>query len=164
MVICFVIAALLWGDRRNWRSYYSTILFFIAGDLIYNFLLHDYPLWRNQSQYVSYKIIALTWDSLIFTSTILIYFKDYPSSTIQRIKRVLIWVAIYSTIELILITSGYFSHHNGWNIYSSVAANLIMFPTLKIHFHKPGLAWIIYSASALFIIWFFKVPLNIFIH
>ena len=42
---------MLWkrGDWRNWKKYYSTILFFILGDFIYLYLLSDhFPMWRYQ--------------------------------------------------------------------------------------------------------------------
>jgi hypothetical protein len=74
-----------WGDLRNWRLYYPTILFFIVGDFIYLYLLSDqYPMWRYNPQgfdkgmgitnsHVSLSIMAIK-----YPATILIYLSKFP--------------------------------------------------------------------------------------
>ncbi|PIB57799.1 hypothetical protein, partial [Pseudomonas sp. 2822-17] len=43
--LLFLFAAYKWGDWEKWEKYYPTILFFIIGDLLYNFLFYNYPMW-----------------------------------------------------------------------------------------------------------------------
>lgn len=37
--ILYILVCLKWGDWRNWRKYYPTILYVIIWDLIFNLLL-----------------------------------------------------------------------------------------------------------------------------
>lgn len=44
LVLVFVIIAWKWGDWKNWKLYYPTILFMILGDFVYIFLTYKKPL------------------------------------------------------------------------------------------------------------------------
>lgn len=33
----YIIAGIIWGNLRNWKRYYPSILYLIIGDLLYNF-------------------------------------------------------------------------------------------------------------------------------
>ncbi len=43
--VIYTIAALKWGDWRNWKQYHPTILFYCIGDFLYNFILYNKPMW-----------------------------------------------------------------------------------------------------------------------
>ena len=49
LVLVFVIIAWKWGDWKNWKLYYPTILFMILGDFVYIFLTYKKPLWILES-------------------------------------------------------------------------------------------------------------------
>ena len=51
-VLLFLVAAIKWGDWRRWRDFYPTILFFIVGDLLKNFLLYNHWLWTYKETIV----------------------------------------------------------------------------------------------------------------
>ena len=48
LAILFLLVAIRWGDWRNWKRYYPTILFIIGSDLLKNAILHDHRMWEYQ--------------------------------------------------------------------------------------------------------------------
>ena len=44
-VSLFLASAYKWGNRKDWKKYYSTMSFFGMGDLIYVTVFNDKPLW-----------------------------------------------------------------------------------------------------------------------
>ncbi|MFJ8257828.1 CBO0543 family protein [Peribacillus asahii] len=163
--LLFLTAAIKWGDWKNWRNYYPTYLFFIAGDLLKNALLHDYRLWSYKETIFGsnilygHLIIDIMIMMLVYSSTLLIFLGNFPRNRIKQILWILFWVFLYSLVEF--INAKYlnlFEYHHGWNIGWSVLFNIIMFCVLRIHVSRPLLAWLI---SILFIalLWnIFDIP------
>ncbi len=160
MAIIFIIAAWRWGDWRNWKLYYPTILFFIVGNFSYTLLTYNYPLWQFES-----PLLKTTGSNFItilfaFSATILLFLPYYPKGKVKQIVYILIWVFIYTIIERVSLLLGFFSHHHGWSIWWSLLFNLFMFPLLWLHYNKPLLAWLISIIVAIIIIVYFKVPFS----
>ncbi|MCM3728257.1 hypothetical protein M3226_21645 [Neobacillus cucumis] len=81
-VVIFLLAAIIWGDWRSWRLYYSTILFFIVGDLLKNFLFYNYWLWTYQETMFAKDILK---NHTIIN--IMIMFIGYPSTIFLYLGR-----------------------------------------------------------------------------
>lgn len=145
--LLFLLAAMRWGDWRNWKMYYPTILFFIGGDLMKNALLHDHLMWTYQETVVGEKIlfghlvINLLVMAVIYPSTIFIYLGKFPLEKGKRIFWILFWVGIYLIMEAINLHFDAFNYHHGWNIWWSLIFNIVMFVILWIHHRKPLAAW-----------------------
>lgn len=164
----FLVAALKWGNWRNWQEYYSTILFFILGDLLKNFLFHDYSMWEYQETIFwekilfSHTVITLMIMLITYPSTILLYLGHYPRTRIRQVLWVSFWVFLYSLIEFVNLK--YFNlinHFHGWTIGWSVAFNVVMFSTLRVHYKNSLLAWGISFIWLIFLWKVFKIPLDI---
>lgn len=162
IIVTFIItiAALKWGDWKNWRLYYPTILYFIVGDLLYTILTYNYPLWEFESPLLKTTFSDILICFVFFPATIFLYLPRFPKGVSKQILYVLLWVVIYTATEIISFTFGFFSYHNGWNIYWSILVNCFMFPSLWIHYKKPPLAWFLYFVLAAAVIIYFKVPLS----
>ncbi|WP_160725350.1 CBO0543 family protein [Bacillus sp. USDA818B3_A] len=154
----FLLAAMRWGDWKNWRSYYPTILFFIGGDLLKNTLFHDHRMWEYQETIFGEKIlfghlvINFLVMAVIYPSTIMIYLGEFPVDKGKRIFWILFWVLIYSAMECINLHYKVIKHYYGWNIWWSVIFDFVMFVILRIHHTKPLLAWA-FSITWLIILW-----------
>lgn len=159
--LLFLIAALKWGDLKNWKSYYPTILYFAIGDLGYNFLTHDNPLWIYESTIFSHTFSDLLVVTIVFPSFVLLFLPYYPDEFVKQISYIVIWVFITSTLEYISYSLGYFSYHNGWSIWWSVVHNCIAFPLLRLHYKKPLWVWPISLAIAIGTLLLFDLPLRI---
>lgn len=148
--LLFVIAAIKWGDWKNWREYYPTYLFFIGGDFFKNAVLHDYRLWSYKETIFGsnilygHLIIDIMIMVLVYSSTLLIYLGNFPRNRIKQLLWIMVWVFLYSLIEFINLNYlNLIEHHHGWNIAWSILFNIVMFTVLRIHVNRPLLAWMI---------------------
>ncbi|MGG3563049.1 CBO0543 family protein [Neobacillus rhizosphaerae] len=165
----FLLAGIKWGDWKNWKAYYSTILFFIGGDLLKNSLLHNHRMWSYQEVYfgqqflIGHMAINLMIAIIVYPATILIYLGHFPRSIKKQILWVSLWVFLYSGIEGI---NFYFlnliNYDHNWNLLWSIFFNIVMFTVLRVHFLKPLLAWAISIIWMIFLWNWFNVPMNVF--
>jgi hypothetical protein len=138
----YLLAGIIWGDWRNWKKYYSTILFFIMGDFLYNFLLYNKPMWVFHDLILpNHTTITLLAMTISYTATVLIYLGRFPKSWIKRSLWFLLWSGIYLSIEYIDSKLGFITYHNNWNFWWSALFTGIIFFILPIHYKKPLLAW-----------------------
>lgn len=141
--ILYMIAGFKWGDWRNWNSYYPTILFFIIGDFLYNFLLYKQSMWVFHDiilpNHTTITILAMV---VSYSVTVLIYVGRFPIGWKKRSLWFLLWVGVYVCIEYINSKFGFITYHNGWNIWWSLLLTGIIFIILPIHYKRPLLAWL----------------------
>ncbi|GAA0329617.1 hypothetical protein GCM10008967_20130 [Bacillus carboniphilus] len=165
--LAYIFFAWKWGDWKNWRFYYPTILFFITGDLLYQFLFHDYSMWefvpvgKDKELNLTHTHITLMILSIKYPATILIFLGNFPSSRVKQIGFIGIWVLIYTANEWFTMSNGGIIHQHGWNMKWSILFNIVMFTILAVHRKRPLIAW---SFSIAFIIFLFQahdVPMDI---
>lgn len=162
-VAIFVFITYKWGDYKNWQSYYSTILFFSAGDLMYNFLFNNKILWQWKSPFLSDITIELLWMMVLFPCIILLYLPYFKHK--KKLKAtlfyILAWIVVFSALEWFFYYFNYIKYYNGWNFNYSVIFYSLMFPLLTLHHFKPLAAIILASVWAAATILFFHVPVTI---
>jgi hypothetical protein len=163
----FLIAGMIWGDWRNWRKYHSTILFLWFGDLLYNFLCHDYIMWEykesifGQNILSNHTVISLLIMFIAYPASVLIYLGKFPKEKIEIVIWVLFWVTLFSLIEYInLRYLDLVSHYNGWTMGWSILFNMLMFPLLRLHYKYPIAALLISIPIILFFVICFNVPIS----
>jgi hypothetical protein len=168
--LVWLVILLKWGDWRNWKKYYPTILFFILGDFIYLYLLSDqYPMWRYNPQGYDKEVgitnahVSLSVMAIKYPATILIYLSRFPDSNKwKQTVYILFWVFLYAINEIIDLNANLIKHYNGWNLWWSIIFNTVTFIILRIHFTSPLLAWII-SLGFIVLLWnIFNVPASVF--
>lgn len=158
--LIWILSAYKWSDWRNWKSYYSTILFFIVGDLIYNFVAYNHPLWELTSPKLGVTFSVLLVNITSWPASTLLYLTHFPlSGKFRKTLYILIWVIIFTLIELVFSWFGYLKYSNGWNIGWSILFDIVMFLLLKIHHEKPPIAWTLAFLLGTTIIYFF-IPLS----
>jgi hypothetical protein len=142
--IFYMLAAFKWGDWRNWKLYYPTILFFIIGDFLYNFLLYKKSMWLFHDlilpNHTTITVLAMV---ISYSATVLIYLGRFPEGWGKRSVWFLLWVGLYSFAEYFNSKFGFISYHNGWNMWWSVLFTGIIFFILPIHHKRPLLAWLL---------------------
>jgi hypothetical protein len=140
----YLIAGFKWGDWRNWKQYYPTILFFIIGDFLYNFLLYKESMWLFHDlilpNHTTITILAMV---VTYSATVLIYLGRFPKGWKKRLLWFLLWSGIYLCAEYFNNKLGFITYHNGWNIWWSVLFTGIIFFILPIHHKRPLLAWLL---------------------
>lgn len=142
MALLWIISAYLWGDWKNWRKYYPTMLFMGMGDLIYHSVFHNKPLWIFQPDILVSSLNELFVIFTIFFSTVLLFLTYFPEKLLNQIIYIILWGALYISIESFSISIGMQKNYNGWNIWWSILFNIVQFPLLITHHKRPILAWI----------------------
>ncbi|WP_442599707.1 CBO0543 family protein [Neobacillus sp. D3-1R] len=159
-----------WGDWRNWKKYYPTILFFIIGDFIYLYLLSDhYPMWKynpqgfDENAGITNSHVSLSIMAVKYPATILVYLSKFPEGNhIKQIFYILCWVGFYGINEFIDTKLHLINYYNGWNFGWSLLFNAVAFIILRIHYLRPLLAWCL-SVVFILVLWnVFDVPSSVF--
>lgn len=160
VTVMMVAAAWKWGDWKNWRIYYPTILFYIVVDFSYVIVSYNYPLWEFESPMLKTILSEFLISCVFVPATLLMYLYRFPKGFTRKILYIFFWVALYSLIELFSYLFGFFSYHNGWNLWWSVLFNCIMFPILYLHQKKPlGAIGISLICAVVMILWW-KIPVG----
>jgi hypothetical protein len=161
IAIWAIIAAWRWGDWKHWQRYQSTMLYFAAGNLLYNYFTSDFPLWHfNPDFLINHKITEVIYTFIVFPATVLLFLSRYPQSLKHRIYHIAQWILIYSALEWIGQVLGKIEYHHNWNFWWSVAFNCITFPMLRLHYVKPLAAFMLSVLFTVFFISYFQVPIN----
>jgi len=159
LVGLFVLACYKWGDWRNWKTYYPTILFLIAGDFIYYYVSAAKPLWQYTARVIPGTFTTLIIALIIYPCTVLIFLPLYPKSgAIKKVRYITIWVALYAFLEYLALKYNYMQHFNGWNFLYSVLFDYALFPLLLVHQKKSQVAWLLSSIMGIGIAFLFKLP------
>ena len=146
------------GDWKNWREYYATILFFILSSVACAFITYDQPLWLYESVVINHTFTDLFITITVYPCTILMFIPHLPRKMSKAILHIAIYVAVYTIPELIAVKLGCFTYDNGWNIWYSFIFNCIMFPILILHHKKPLYAWSIAIISPHILFFLLKIP------
>lgn len=157
----YLVAGFIWGDWKNWKNYYPTILFFIMGDFLYNFLLYNNPMWIFHDLILpNHTMITILAMVISYATTVLIYIGNFPKEWKKRILWFLLWSGLFFSIEYINSKFGFITYHNGWNIWWSTLFTAIIFLILPIHHKRPLLAWILSIVIMISLLIIFDVKIS----
>jgi hypothetical protein len=159
LAVIFIIITLKWGDWRNWRKYYPTIMFFITGDLAYNFLFRKKLLWQHIGIYLTPSMADILWKVVLYPCVVLIFLYHYPKKFKNKLLYLSVWIIVFTFLEWGLVRSGYFVHLNGWNMWWTLQFYTILFPLLRLHEIKPLYAVLFSTVWVTAIMKIFQVPL-----
>lgn len=148
-----------WGAWRNWKEYYSTILYVLVGDFVADYLLYNKPLWHFSQLTMNYPVLDISTMLICYPATVILYLYFFPKTIGKQALYMLMWIGIYSTLEAVGCLLGDFIHHNGWNIWYSIVFNVIMFPMIRLHYKKPLWVWPISALLCFGLLWWFSIPL-----
>lgn len=154
-VVFFIVVSLFFGVWRRLNEFYSTLLFWIIGDLLYASLLHDHRFWEFRPVLIdhlilpTHTIIATAIAFLIYPSVIVVFLGRFPKSTFKKICWFFLWALIFQSIEITAYLNESIIHQLGWSLTWSFIFNIVTFSLLPVHKWKPWAAWLL---SILFII------------
>ncbi|WP_321166471.1 CBO0543 family protein [Paenibacillus sp. Soil766] len=151
-----------WADWKNWYKYHSTMLFIMAGGLLYEYLTKDFHLWVFHPDFLyNHRITVIVYAVITMPLSVLLFLSSYPTTTkLKELVYLFKWVFIYSIVELALQIFGRISYDNGWTFWHSVMFDVMMFPMLRLHHIKPLRAYLLSLIIIVVLMWYFKVPLN----
>ncbi|MFX3617131.1 MAG: CBO0543 family protein [Sporolactobacillus sp.] len=164
----YILAAVIWGKWRNWKTYYPTILFVIVWDLIYNCLLINYPMWQfipigpEHVILPVHTLICFYSMLTLYPAWIILFLSHFPQQNRfwRRAGYIILVAVILTVIEIFdhyLFHSISYYHH--WNIGWSFILDLLMFLMISVHFRHPLAALMLSAVSLLGFLWIFQVPI-----
>ena len=160
LAILSILICYKFGDWRNWKNYYPTILFFILSNVVCILLIYNHPLWLYGPSILNRTFSDLFICITVYLSTVMLFIPNFPKKITKIISHISFYAAIYTIAELIGVKLGYFTYYNGWNIWHSLIFNFILFPALMIHYKKPLYAWVIALISPHILFLIMKIPYN----
>ena len=165
----FILLSLRWGNWKKWKEFYSTIQFFILGDLLYNFLLARYPMWEfspfKYERFIlpNHTLLNLFSMLTLYPSSVVLYLSNYPAqrSKMTKIIYILFFSFIYIFIEFIdFKVFKIISYYHSWNFSWSILFDISMFSLLILHYKKPGIALLISLVIVISLFFIFNVPIR----
>lgn len=157
-----IFAVWRWGDWRNWEKYHLTMLFVVAGNLLYNFLTSNYFLWRLDPDFLpNHSLTEMVYSFIIFPGTVILFLGNYPEGTRNQILHQIKWILIYIGTEGIFLLTGRIIYQYGWNFWCSLAFLCVMFPIIRIHYKRPLLAYLLSGVVAIVVLWIFNIPVEL---
>ena len=155
----YIGAVLRWGDLKNWKKYYSSILFFMVGDLLYQFLFFNHSMWvyvpiGNDVNWARHTHISLLIMLIKYPATIFMFLGNLPERRGKRFYYIVGWTGLYFVNESLDLKLGGIRYMNGWNLGWSTLFSFVMFNILALHYKYPLLAWM---AAVLFTITLWKI-------
>ncbi len=159
-----LVFALIYVDWKNWRIYYSTIIFVIGVNFFISLLTYEHPLWLFHKSFlvpnhtIADFFIAFTNYPLI----VLIFLSLYPykSKLHKQFAYISFWSILFTAIETIFLFLKLMSYHNGWNFLWSIVVWFFIFIGIIIHHKKPLFAWLLCFSCTIFLILYFQIPVS----
>jgi len=161
IALIWALVTLKWGRWKDWKTYYPTIIFFIAGDFIHEYIAVAKPLWMFAPDPLFSGVSEHLISSLVISPcTVILLFTFYPKfkSWTIKILYLALWALIYASGEYLALKLGYFHYENGWSLAYSILMDCLIFPLLIIHQRKPQIAWMISLIAGIIIVFWFKIP------
>ena len=152
LTILLLLVTWRYGDWRNWRKYYQTILFIVLVNLFSYVLTFDYPLWLfHESFFIPNRMInEFRLDFLFMPAIILFYLTNYPYGVgrLRQLVYIVGWGTFWTSTEAFYVYNNVYTYHNGWNIWWSSVVWYLMFVGMVIHHMYPPWAWLICVISS----------------
>ncbi|MGG1675397.1 CBO0543 family protein [Neobacillus sp. NRS-1170] len=160
----YLLAAWRFGDWKNWRKYYSSILFLISVDFGMSLLTYNFSLWTFQKSFLvpNHTITDFLITFFVLSPMVFIFLSKYPfnSSMIWQIVYGAVWVIFSTFMESFFKAAELITYHHGWNLLWSILVWMFMYFGLRVHFSKPFWAWLLCFACVFFIKIYFHIPIR----
>lgn len=158
-ILIFMAVCYKWGDWRNWKKYYSTILYVIIGDLSYNFVFYNFDLWKY------YHLVNHTFSDILIALTVLpcgiiLFNTYYPKQNFSKVIYILVWSCLCTALEFTFHKMSYILYFNQWNIVWSFGVFMIAFCLIRLHLKYPLLTWVLSIVLAILVSLIFGLPLD----
>lgn len=161
----WILAVLIFTDWRQWKSYYPTLLFIAAVNLIEELLTAHYPLWRftgpipnmNNHTLTSLWILLLNLPLSIY---LFLYRYPYDKGILRQVLWYLLFVAIYIGMEWIAGRNNFIHYSHGWSLGWSIILDIYLFLVMRAHHSRPPIAWGLVIIAFIFAVHHFHIPIH----
>jgi hypothetical protein len=163
-VIFFIIIGSVFGVWRSFAQYYSTLLYWIIANLIYELLLSSFQVWEFKPVGIdhfllpTHNAISMAIAFIIYPFVLPVFLGRLPERLWGQAVWILAWSIFFTGVELVAYINDSIIHHHGWSFSWSFLFNIVTFTLLIVHYRKPWIAWLLGGIfiAALYLI--FDVP------
>jgi hypothetical protein len=152
------------GNWRQWKKYILTIQYVIICNLLYNFLCHDYMLWKYQPDVLntSHTVIDLIYSFINLPAVTLMFLSNYPFATPKgrQVRYILLWVAGSLLIEYPFYQMERLQMLHGYKYWMEFFFYWMMYAMIRLHHTR---LWLTYGLSVIIVIFmlqYFNVPIR----
>ena len=160
LAILFICLCFKWGDRKNWKLFYPTVLFYIISNLSYDILTYSKPLWLYSGSFWNHTFADYFVAFFTYPAIIILFLSNFPKKILRQVLYIVFWVFIMSFVEYIMHINGGIKYYNGWSIGWSILFDSIMFSLLFLNYKKPLLSWIISIVLAFSLMFIFNIAFS----
>jgi hypothetical protein len=152
-----LLASWRWGDWKNFKLYYPTMLYIALSNFLYHFFADEYfHLWAFEpDMFIKHPVTFIVHSFIINPFSVFLFLSNYPSMIKSQILHTLKWIFLFLIVEWIGYKLGTIVYFNGWNFWWSVLFIIVMFPMLRLHYVKPLLAIFLLVLCTLVHLWIF---------
>ncbi|WP_367759666.1 CBO0543 family protein [Ammoniphilus sp. 3BR4] len=133
-------------------------------DFFSSILTYEHSLWHFKKTFMipNHTIADFFIAFTNFPLIVLLYLSRYPhrSRFLKQFAYISFWIFTWTLIEYIFLLTKMITFHNGWHIGFSFLLWCIMFIALRLHHTRPLWAWLICLGYSVFVISYFKIPIN----
>jgi hypothetical protein len=152
-----LLASWRWGDWKNFKLYYPTMLYIALFNLLYVFFAHEFfHLWELKSDIGNHTTTFLLHSFIINPFSAFLFLSNYPSKFKSQILHTLKWIFLFLIVEWVGYKLGRIAYFNGWNFWWSVLFIMVMFPMLRLHYVKPVLTLFLSAVCTFVLLWKFN--------
>jgi hypothetical protein len=162
VTVILLFFSLIYANWKNWRSYYSTILFVICVDFFISIVTFEHSLWHfNKALLIPNHTIAdfvIAFTNLPLITIVFLSRYPYKTQLYKQIAYIFFWTILFTGVETIFLFLKLISYHNGWNFWWSLVVWFFIFLAIIIHHIKPYIAWLLCFTCSIFLILYFQIP------
>ncbi|WP_226665321.1 CBO0543 family protein [Metabacillus litoralis] len=151
------------ANLREWKNYHPTLLYICVINLLYNFLLANYDLWKYQPDFYSNHSLTEVGNSIILLPAIAyIFLTYYPENQGMRkiLKYYLKWIVWSLVIESVYVYFGKITFHHGYKFWMEPFFYILMYTFVRLHYKKPLLTYFLSVIVVLLLLWIFDIPVT----
>jgi hypothetical protein len=141
----FLITALKFGDWKNWRKYYPTVLFVIAINLAVGFLTYHHALWKYKPDFLvqTQTTVEMLNAFVALPAVAFTFLSQYPDKNVYyQFGYITTYVFIFGLLEFIAhFVVGTLCYENGWSWPASILFDFAIFIILRLHYVRPWWGW-----------------------
>jgi hypothetical protein len=118
------------------------------------YISYHHPLWDFNADALasSETTVEMLNTFIAMPATVLVFPAATPRGPLRQARYILVWVALFASVETADTLLGGICYFNGWSLTRSIAFDGVMFSILRLHHLRPAAAWLATFVVGAFII------------
>lgn len=157
---CFLFAFGVTRAYRQFRKHYASVLFVSGISVLYTLICRGYLLWYFPKWFVfGDKAFNLIHALFLFPATTVLFLHYFRGSKRRRFVCFVIFMAIYTIYEILLMKTGGIVYQHGWSFGWSIFIDFTMFVLIPLNCRWPLTALISATGVTVLLLLWFRVPI-----